>query len=216
MASEKDKTMNRHAENRSDIYRMFTQAFSSPKTEIFQNFFELETTVLEEAGFAGIVRAFNSVDLDALMTIYSSQFEVGNAPVSLHGRDHLPQCTPKKLFEDLFRVYEFFGLDFKDNKLELWPDNLLVELEFMQYLIYLQNNSQGDKNGFILAQKDFIERHLQPFSQGLSQLINEKDISPYTVISSELKSFISSDLEYLHQLIKQGSQTPKTPEEVGV
>ncbi|NOR24226.1 MAG: hypothetical protein GQ542_07495, partial [Desulforhopalus sp.] len=115
---------------------------------------------------------------EEVSTIYTTTFEVPNPPVSLSESGHVKEAIPK-LYEDLYRIYEYFGLNFEQGTIKERPDALMVELDFMQYLIYLESHQQMDVAPLRKAQCDFLDRHLSHFVDSLVNKLKEKNISPY-------------------------------------
>ena len=129
--------------------------------------------------------------------IYTSNFDVGQGAVSLYGRSYLGG-EAKPLFEELFRFYEHFALAFDDGLPE-WPDWIVVELEFMHYLSFLEAESSTHASSLALrrAERDFLERQLCEFTVGLAAALKAKAVAPYADLAQLLNGFVSSDLAYL-------------------
>jgi putative dimethyl sulfoxide reductase chaperone len=106
--------------------------------------------------------------------------------------------TQKKLWEDLLRYYNHFGLEFAEAAAEGGPDHLVNQLEFMHYLSFLQCGS-GDAGGdFRRAQRDFLTNHLGEWSSEFALAAQaEPDSEPYSQVAKLLAEFIASDLRYL-------------------
>jgi DMSO reductase family type II enzyme chaperone len=134
--------------------------------------------------------------LEDLSVAYTSAFEVGNAPVSLYGRSY-SKASETELFEELFRFYEYFGLDFNKAKILDWPDSIVTELDFMHYLSFIEANQTGDSTSILRAQKDFLERHLSRFVEGFGDAVADKGPTLYMKVGEALKNFIAADLAFL-------------------
>jgi DMSO reductase family type II enzyme chaperone len=133
---------------------------------------------------------------EEISTIYTTTFEVPNPPVSLSESGHVQETTPE-LYEDLYRVYEYFGLNFEQGTIKNRPDTLTVELDFMQYLVYLESHQQENVTPLRKAQCDFLDRHLSRFVDSLVNKLKEKDVSPYQELGLLLKAFVSAEKSYL-------------------
>ena len=111
--------------------------------------------------------------------------------------------------EEVFRFYQYFGLDFSKGGLRELPDILPVELEFLHYLTYLEAKSLEaqlpeepvEKNNIAalrLAQRDFLTEHLgvwiQPF---MLKLESVPDSRFYTDLSALLYHFIQGEKRFL-------------------
>jgi len=133
-----------------------------------------------------------------LSVLYSSKFEVGNPPVSLHEGAYNTQDR-KKLLEDLFRFYEHFGLNFKNQKLTNSPDWLICELEFMHYLVFLETSIIDSEKQAALqrAQYDFLDLHLSKWLGALVKSLKAQKIEIYHRFCELLDDFTAAEKQYL-------------------
>ncbi len=97
---------------------------------------------------------------DELQQEYIRLFEVGpgRPPCPLYEGSH--RSGRLKIMEELVRFYEHFGLQSQPGD---QPDHLCAELEFMHYLAFKETaalSSAGRTAAFVLAQRDFLARHL--------------------------------------------------------
>lgn len=131
--------------------------------------------------------------------IYTSTFDVGQGALSLYGRTYLGR-EDKPLFEELFRFYEHFGLVF-DGGMPAWPDWMVIELEFMHYLSFLEAEASAGPSCVPLrrAERDFIDRQLLEFTAGLATALKDRAVPVYAELAQLLHAFVSSDLTYLRQ-----------------
>jgi len=134
------------------------------------------------------------MDLADLSQVYSSSFEVGNSQVPFHERDYSRDAA-SKIFEDLFRFYEHFGLDLKDNDNTNWPDSILMELDFMHYLSHLESIAVNEDDILALqrGQRDFLQRHLAPLVSGLAGKLSVLKITPYDQLSKLMNDFVTHE-----------------------
>ena len=103
------------------------------------------------------------------------------------------------LYEELVRFYDHFGLA-RQEQSEL-PDHLVVELEFMHFLSYLEYKckERGENvEGVIKAQRDFLGRHLERLIGGISVHFGEDESNPYSRVVQELQRFIENELAWLN------------------
>ncbi len=142
---------------------------------------------------------------DSLGILYTSKFEVGNPPVSLHEGSYSGQ-EHKKLMEDVFRFYEHFGLNFENQKLDNTPDWLISELEFMHYLGFLESrvNDEAMQASLQRAQYDFIGSHLQ-WLGSLVEKLCDQDVEVYSYFGSLLNEFVEADKIYLAELANKAN-----------
>jgi DMSO reductase family type II enzyme chaperone len=112
-----------------------------------------------------------------------------------------------KIMEELVRFYEHFGLqpDPGDQ-----PDHLCAELEFMHYLAFKEAaalSKGGPAEAFVLAQRDFLERHLCRWLPRLRQRLEtlepgrvSADLSAppfYAALTRFAEAFAAADRAFL-------------------
>jgi len=106
--------------------------------------------------------------------------------------------APQPLWEALLRFYRHFGLDFSHAGLRESPDHLLVEIEFMHYLCYLEAGAVAATADLRRGQRDFLRAHLASWiGQFAEALAREAADGPYAVSARLLTAFVAADL---HQL----------------
>jgi len=191
------------AETRAEAYRLFASLFGPPEPEVWSD-------ALAEGSFKAMASSeiLSACDLDLdkfrfdgggnfkeLAQLYSSSFEVGSPVVSFHERAYT-RGAANELFEELFRYYEHFGLDLKNSDNVHWPDSLLVELDFMQYLHHLEAIAvrQEDVLSLQRGQHDFLDRHLAPLAKGIAETLHAARISPYDQLAHLLERYLDYDL----------------------
>lgn len=100
-------------------------------------------------------------DYEAFQSEYIRLFEVGprgHALCPLYSGHYASDRL--HTMEELVRFYNYFGLRITPG---LMPDHVTVELEFMHYLAHQEaqaRQSGGDRESYLRAQRDFLERHL--------------------------------------------------------
>ena len=170
------------AEDRSGVYAAFASAFRGKIAETdVVNALELPPLKDEEKE-----------------TAFISSFEpaVSKQACSLFEGAHVTR-ERNAVFEDLVRFYDFFGLT-RNISAEL-PDHLSIELEFMHFLTFLEHEAASRKDditGLRAAQKDFLARHLVPFSKGVHEG-NGSHSPTIQTLTARLKDFVLADDEYL-------------------
>jgi len=200
---------------RSQTWRQFCLCFSQPDNELWEA--SLADGVFDCMAFNGnlLPHAIDlsnyqfspGISLDNFAQAYSSCFEVGNAPVSFHGRTYSNEAA-SKIFEELFRFYEHFGLDLKDSENSNWPDSILMELDFMHYLSHLESLAKSDEDVASLqrAQLDFLNRHLIPLVTGISDKLYSLKIAPYDQLALLMFDYVNGDRDYLDRKVNSMPQ----------
>lgn len=102
---------------------------------------------------------------------------------------------------DITEFYRYFGLAVskRDDKREL-PDHLCAELAFLHFLAFQESQAKINKNsafpeGYLLAQKDFLNRHpVQWIPTFCDLLCSRADISFYNVLARITVTFITHEL----------------------
>jgi len=124
----------------------------------------------------------------------------GRPAVSLYEKD-FSRIDQKKLWEELIRYYEHFGLRYDLGDCKEWPDHIGIELEFLHYLTFLEAAvPEGMADAYIAAEDDFLERHLAKwipdFTGKLGGLSGD---APYGLLGQVLAQFIAGEREFNRQ-----------------
>jgi DMSO reductase family type II enzyme chaperone len=196
------------AQSRSSLYSRFGAYMAFPTARVWQESLCQNAFTLLEGTGKGLPYAFypgtsgiqGSYTLDDLEQAFTVSFDTGAAAVSLHGRSYTNDGD-QKLFEELFRFYEHFGLDFSSSNNDFWPDALEVELEFMHYLTYLEGLAGENRLPILKAQRDFLTRHLRPLLAGIKASLVEKNTPVYAQLATLLNEFVEADHVYLNEVI---------------
>jgi len=191
---------------RSGLYALFAQLFAFPNLDTVKLLASAEWSVRfnELAGQLPYELALCETAVEheerAISLTFSRLFDVvhGLPALSLLERRYGQNKTQKKLWEDLLRYYNHFGLEFANSAAEGGPDHLVNQLEFLHYLSFLQCGS-GDSGGdFRRAQRDFLTHHLGEWSGEFAQRAQAlPDSQPYSQIATLLADFVAGDLNYL-------------------
>jgi DMSO reductase family type II enzyme chaperone len=129
---------------------------------------------------------------------YIRLFEVGpgRPPCPLYEGSH--RGGRMKIMEELVRFYEHFGLQPGPGD---QPDHLCAELEFMHYLTFKEAaalSRRGPAEAFVLAQRDFLGRHLCRWLPRLRQRLETLEPPPfYAALTRLSEAFAATDLTFL-------------------
>ncbi len=200
---------------RSAIYGMLSQAFSHPREKSLKvTGKENHTETREYIGYLPYQCEAVETDLNiALQKLdaepdisekYTTLFDncTGRALIALRETEYVSD-EAQALWEDLVRFYEHFGVNYSVDNVHLWPDHIVVELDMLCYLSFLEASGGVNRGVFIQAQYDFIERHLKRWVRGLNENLSlSSEAGVYSEISSILSNFISAEEKYLAQVIQ--------------
>lgn len=216
---------------RSNIYGLLAVGFRYPDAEAFElirtgSFVQalldelavsapdavedvsVHTNALSEAG----------TDLAAFENEYLRAFQT-DAPtpsIPLYEGSYLPGAQKARILLELRGFYKNFGLDMNKSERDL-EDSLTAELEFMQFLAAKQ--SQACEGGispepYILAQRDFLERHLAAWlPQFEAQVTTKVSFVFYRSLASIARVCVERDLDLLRGLAPSnptGEQEPQS------
>lgn len=106
--------------------------------------------------------------------------------------------------------YKHFGLETgqQENNHEL-PDHISAELEFMHFLSFKEAHAREEADtelltGYVLAQHDFLQRHLLLWVPDFASKIEE--INPYSVLSAWVKltaNFLYVEMDLISACLKE-------------
>lgn len=172
---------------RSSLYRCLAAAFSFPTPELREAFASgqfLEKLLAAAPALPFPLPAHDGLRGDSTLTHeelqqeYIRLFEVGpgRPPCPLYEGTH--RSGRMKIMEELVRFYEHFGLRPEAGDL---PDHLCAELEFMHYLAFKEAaalHTGADSQPYRLAQRDFLQRHLNRWLPRLRFRLEQLDALP--------------------------------------
>jgi putative dimethyl sulfoxide reductase chaperone len=202
-----------HAAARSRMYALLAEAFAYPAGPVVTRL--LEGHLLEElrdvaatlpkaiALPAVLSVAIGDNDRNETQIVYTGLFDVctGRPAVSLLERRYGRE-PEQKLWEDLLRFYTLFGLDFSSGAPGENPDHLLLELEFMHYLSFLEAGTQGGRDDLRRGQRDFLASHLGRWTPLFAEaLVKEQKTGPYAALAGLLNDFVTTDMQHLQTLL---------------
>jgi DMSO reductase family type II enzyme chaperone len=206
---------------RSALYLRLADGFAFPSEDLVQavrsgRFFEDMRSELEglpyavEAGEALLDHpAAGSMRAQELDREYIRLFEVGpgGPPCSLYEGPF--RSGRLKIMEELVRFFEHFGVQHQPGD---QPDHLCCELEFMHYLTFKEAAalaSGGPEQSFVLAQRDFLERHLRVWLPRLKGALGRLEPPPfYDWLAVFADEFTAQDLNYVKSTLASAPQAP--------
>lgn len=206
----------RQAASRSCLYHALEQAFSFPEApfhlsvqreDFLRELREIDSDLpyplpLDEHPELGAEGA--ALPYQDFQAEYIRLFDVGvgKPPCPLYGGVYLG--GRKKVMEETLRFYEYFGLQRSQPSSEL-PDHITVELEFMHFLTFKEVDalhSRRDRNSYLLAQRDFLERHLARWvPQARKSLERHEPLPFFAGLLALAETFLTQDLAHVRALI---------------
>ncbi len=206
---------NEQLQARSALYRLLALGFSYPEPELHQ--FWRDGSFVRELGNA-IDRAVPEglavfqaeiapelrmeMDYTEFEALYLSAFEMDlpKRSVSMYEGSYVLRGGKSELLLELKGFYDNFGLAVSEELHEL-EDKLTAELEFMQFLVMKQAQEGIDHTPYIMAQRDFLERHLVPWMPHLQNEVRKRKIAPFYIALVDLTAgVVSVDLEQIKQI----------------
>ena len=197
------------AQARSRLYGLVGRAFAPPNDTLYEELAggAWERQVAE--ALAALPFSLSLADLRLrpeklgsskdLQAEYVRLFEVGltgGPPCSLFAGHH--ESDRLRVMEELVRFYGFFDLGLTPGRM---PDHITVELEFMQFLTFREAEAieQGDdRESWLRAQRDFLERQLGRFLARLSEKVRVQKPLPFFEGLVELgHGFAQEDYKYV-------------------
>lgn len=196
----------------SRLYLLLGRCFSYPE-EVFSETMKDKRMEDEIKGmvkglpFEMNFRGIPSTSQDEIESEYINTFDLGGGRTLYESAytGHRDDMCSRDIYEDLLRFYEHFDIKLTDKEKD-YPDNLVVELEFMAFLAEKEADSKGrgkPSYPYCLAQRDFLERHLNKWVHKLDERIQKRGKEPfYMGASAFMSEFIRNHLLYLKTLNK--------------
>ena len=204
------------ARAQSRLFQLLAFGFSHPKVENAQLMLgggypallrEVTETLYGEAIDINVA----DIEFDDFESQYIDLFQVGNAgrpAVCLHAGDYDTvsdgRSRPELLLE-YSNWYKHFGLKVKqDDEANELPDHIVCQLEFLAWLAHLQVQAllrSEPESGYLLAQRDFIQRQMKPFfREFINSLVQETEKRNSISFFRELGKLAGLTLErYIHE-----------------
>jgi DMSO reductase family type II enzyme chaperone len=193
--------------SRSRMYHLLSLGFSFPGEKLQSARNELQTLA---------ATLYPDIDI-TVMDIDFTSAEMESEYINVFdGVEQKQYCKPYEgLWQEANRAkrqwevkkfYHVFGLGL-DEQLNEMPDHIMHELEFMHFLSYQMvavssGGSTGENDNraehFLLAQKDFLERHISQWVPAFCEHLPKKTEMPFYLQLAELTSrFVADDLRWL-------------------
>ncbi|VVB54681.1 Chaperone protein TorD [uncultured archaeon] len=205
---------------RSNLYKLLSTGFRYPTPELFKTFQngELIDELMYNISAIPELNALMSEHLlmkddekDAMkgMTlaefgaIFTRTFDTGT-PVPPCPPYEGHYCTKPRsmIMLEVSEFYNFFGLCMsqEEGKRE-FPDHICAELEFLHFLTFkegeaLREGEEEKLKGYLLAQKDFLERHvIEWVPKFCIKLQNSEGVHFYAGLAQIASGFITYEFE---------------------
>ncbi len=191
---------------RSNIYRLLSLGFRYPSPSVFKTFqngkffLELEENISRIPHFRGIKKALfiNNVTFSEFEVKFVETFDTGSP---------LPPCPPYEGFYieprtavmlEVSEFYRHFGLAMsqKEGKRE-FPDHISAELEFLHFLTFQESQDPENFEGYLLAEKDFLERHLLKWVPEFRSRLRNSGMPFYIRLAEVTSGFIACEHEFV-------------------
>lgn len=217
-------TVRNHADPmiRSSVYQLLSLVFKYPSPELFKAYRDGEFMAELWEGMSQLTHLQPLVNEEAelqhkvkkdLEGISFQDFEVGFTRTFDVGAPE-PPCPPYEgihrqgierthVMLEVSQFYKHFGLKMSDEegRREL-PDHLCAELEFLHFLTIkeaqaMQEDTPELLKGYVMAQKDFLERHLASWLPDYCQKLEKSAKAPfYSDLARVTQKFTNLDLEW--------------------
>lgn len=209
---------------RSVVYSLLSQSFKYPTAELFARYQHggllselwdklsllphLQSLVAEQASHKDKVQHdLEKVKIGDFQAGYTGTFDVGapEPPCPPYEGVYLKGVERSGHIIRLSEFYKHFGLQLnpEEGKREL-PDNLCVELQFLHFLAFKEAQARDEQegellHGYLLAQRDFLERHLVGWLPAFQARLEASCPTPFYVWLGKLLTQIASlELDYLN------------------
>ena len=201
MTSPAESVADTGAVARGTVYGTLAKLYEEPTAELFEAladgslFEELEVLVDRSDLDVPVPSVQTADDYELLCARFNDLFAVGypDPVIPRYESEHVePSWNDINL--DLSRVYSYFDVEIDQSERE-HHDYLPIELEFAGYLSRLAATGQEDASR---ARADFLDRHLEPFVEGLERGIEaERETGIYDDVVAFTAAFVRADLQDL-------------------
>ncbi len=210
-----------HSDARSSIYRLLSLSFRYPKVEVFKTF--------QSGEFFGEIRdcVFSLPHLNALQAFSVKirnelegmdfwDFEA-RFVLTFDAGSPFPPCPPYEgmyieprtaVLLEVSEFYRCFGLAMsqKEGKRE-FPDHISAELEFLHFLTFkeaqaIANDDKEFLKGYLLAQKDFLERHPLRWAPEFCKRLMNSGVPFYARLAEVTSVFLACEHELVTSRLK--------------
>jgi DMSO reductase family type II enzyme chaperone len=214
-------SMNTHTDPiiRSNLYKLLSIGFRYPSPEIFKIFQNgefldelmyyissiprLNTLMLEYSHMAEHEDDMKGMTFAEFEIEFTRTFDAGTPiPLCSPYEGHYCRKPRSMVMLEVSEFYNFFGLRMsqEEGKRE-FPDHICAELEFLHFLTFreevaLREDKGEEHEGYLLAQKDFLERHpIQWIPEFCLKLQDSASLPFYIRLAQITSRFISSEFE---------------------
>ncbi|MFQ3293875.1 MAG: DMSO reductase family type II enzyme chaperone [Halobacteriales archaeon] len=208
--TDQEAEYDRDATARSALYAVLARAFDNPDEQFHA---AAEDGRLADEIDTYVDRSSLSIDRPAIGTdddrkhlsaTYNDLFTLGYAEYTDRTDGSLEsEGPPVPLYEsnyreaswndvnvDLARAYDYFGVAVNQERRD-HHDNIRLELEFAAYLARREAIGEDDA---ARARQDFLDRHLEPFADGLHARIKDVHDGFYADVVRLLQNVVAADL----------------------
>ncbi len=163
---------------RSRLFQLIALGFAHPVPEFHRvladgSYLAALTSITAEAVTCDTMLPFTQCSFADFEADYIYLFQMGRGGkpiIALTAGDHKELNKEQRRPEFLLQYtawYKHFGLKInEDQGANELPDHLVCQLEFMSWLSHLEAAAEDNgalRRGYRNAQRDFLQRHLQPF-----------------------------------------------------
>lgn len=216
---------------RSAVYSLFSQSFRYPTPELFARYQngELLSELWDKLSLLTHLRRLvddqtdhkdriqhdlEKVKIEDFQAAYTGTFDVGapEPPCPPYEGIYLKGVERSGHIIRLSEFYKHFGLQLnpEEGKREL-PDHLCVELQFLHFLAFKEAQARDEQEGellrgYLLAQHDFLERHLVGWLPVFQTRLEASCPTPFYVWLGKLLMQIAPlELDYLNGNLEEMS-----------
>ncbi|HEY9245950.1 MAG TPA: molecular chaperone TorD family protein [Candidatus Methanoperedens sp.] len=196
------------------MFRIFQNGeFLNELRDILKSLPHNKSLIEEHAGSAGkVADEMEGANFGDFETGFVKTFEVGSPapPCPLYEGSYRTEEPRTSIMLEVSEFYRFFGLavSLKEGRREL-PDHLIPEFEFLYFLTMMEGRARKDGDtkllkSYLLAQKDFLERHLVRWIPKFSEQVRIKSSSPfYGELARITSKFIQHDLGFAGENLQE-------------
>jgi putative dimethyl sulfoxide reductase chaperone len=211
------------ASARGGLYWLLSLVFKYPAPEVYAayrdgTFFdELHHAMVDTPHLERLTETLNDLERDLrpcisrisfkeLQVAYTKTFDVGAPqppcpPYEGHYRSGIERTA---VLLEVSEFYKHFGLTMStdEGKREL-PDHLAAELQFLSFLTFKEGQAREEGttellHGYLLAQRDFLGRHLLQWLPAFCKKLQEGNASPFYAGLAELSEELARcDFDWL-------------------
>ncbi len=199
---------------RSNIYRLLSLGFRYPSPSVFKTFQSGEFSLdLKEnrsllPHFRGMKKALivNNIPFSEFEIKFVKTFDTGSPlpPCPSYEGFYIEPRTAVML--EISEFYRHFGLAMsqREGKRE-FPDHISAELEFLHYLTFQETQDPENIGGYLLAERDFLERHLLNWVPGFCNRLRDSGMPFHVQLAEVTSGFIACEHEFVASRLREFS-----------